>query len=141
MGFATVPGLPQILGSVPDVDLALVFLYGFGWGVGAVLYGLALNMVGLALTYRGRTRDGLRLSVAIGLTASSGITDDAGIYDYRRSLSHCNRGRNILLGSPPESDSFRTKVWRCLGAFGAEKPIFWHSRGHHCRTVDFHVEP
>lgn len=51
MAFATVPGLPHLLGSVRDADLVRVSLYGLGWGVGAVLYGLALKMVGLALTY------------------------------------------------------------------------------------------
>jgi L-rhamnose-H+ transport protein len=51
VAFVTVPGLPHILALVPNADIGRVFLNGFCWGVGAVLYGLALKKVGLALTY------------------------------------------------------------------------------------------
>ncbi len=51
LAFLTIPGLPHVLGLAPVADKARVFLFGFGWGLGAVLYGLALKKVGLALTY------------------------------------------------------------------------------------------
>lgn len=62
LGLATVPGLLRVLASANASDLARVFLYGLGWGIGAVLYGLALKLVGLALSY----------AIVMGLTAAVG---------------------------------------------------------------------
>src|SRR5579862_5757992 len=62
LGLATVPGLLQVLASANAGDLTRVFLYGLGWGIGAVLYGLALKFVGLALSY----------AIVMGLTAAVG---------------------------------------------------------------------
>jgi L-rhamnose-H+ transport protein len=49
LAFLTVPGLPHVMESVSAKSLALVFLFGFAWGIGSVLYGLGLKLVGLAL--------------------------------------------------------------------------------------------
>jgi L-rhamnose-H+ transport protein len=62
LGLATVPGLVRVLASANASDLTRVFLYGLGWGIGAVLYGLALKLVGLALSY----------AIVMGLTAAVG---------------------------------------------------------------------
>ena len=62
LGFLTVESLFAVLAAVDGRDLLLVFLFGMGWGVGSVLYGLALKMVGLALSY----------AIVMGLTAAIG---------------------------------------------------------------------
>ena len=62
LGLATVPGLLRVLASANTGDLTRVFIYGLGWGIGAVLYGLALKLVGLALSY----------AIVMGLTAAVG---------------------------------------------------------------------
>lgn len=47
----TVPGLLNIYRDVPNDVLVQTFLLGFGWGLGAVTFGLGLYMVGLSLGY------------------------------------------------------------------------------------------
>ena len=48
-GFATVPGLVPLLLAAPVGALLPVLLYGAGWGAGCVIFGLALDLSGLAL--------------------------------------------------------------------------------------------
>lgn len=62
LGFLTIESLFAVLAAADARDLLLVFLFGIGWGVGSVLYGLALKMVGLALSY----------AIVMGLTAAVG---------------------------------------------------------------------
>ena len=62
LGFLTIESLFAVLAAAEARDLLLVFLFGMGWGVGSVLYGLALKMVGLALSY----------AIVMGLTAAVG---------------------------------------------------------------------
>jgi L-rhamnose-H+ transport protein len=62
LGFATVPHLLDVLGSANWGDIARIFLFGLGWGFGSVLYGIALKLVGLGLTY----------AIVMGLTAAIG---------------------------------------------------------------------
>ena len=62
LGLLTVESLFAVLAAAEARDLLLVFLFGMGWGVGSVLYGLALRMVGLALSY----------AIVMGLTAAVG---------------------------------------------------------------------
>ena len=62
LGFLTIESLFAVLAAAEVRDLLLVFLFGMGWGVGSVLYGLALKMVGLALSY----------AIVMGLTAAVG---------------------------------------------------------------------
>ncbi|MCY3775949.1 MAG: hypothetical protein OXH11_08185 [Candidatus Aminicenantes bacterium] len=62
LGFLTIESLFGVLAAADGRDLLLVFLFGMGWGVGSVLYGLALKMVGLALSY----------AIVMGLTAAVG---------------------------------------------------------------------
>src|SRR5450755_2929122 len=49
LAFLTVPGLLSVMGGVPISSLAWPFVFGFGWGIACVLFGLGLKLVGLAL--------------------------------------------------------------------------------------------
>lgn len=48
---ATVPGLLDVCRSVPAASIAVTALFGFGWGVANVLFGLAVSMAGMALGF------------------------------------------------------------------------------------------
>ncbi len=45
----TIPSLFSVYKAVPAGTMLLVFLFGFGWGIGGVLFGMGLDIVGLAL--------------------------------------------------------------------------------------------
>jgi len=47
----TVPQLGVILSGTSDATLAKVLIFGFGWGVGNILFGLGVNRLGLAVGY------------------------------------------------------------------------------------------
>jgi L-rhamnose-H+ transport protein len=57
-----VPNIFVVYSSSPRRDLALLALFGMGWGVGAVLFGLGMDRLGMALGY----------PVIMGLIASLG---------------------------------------------------------------------
>ena len=59
---ATVPHLGSVYQQTPGAVLARVCLFGFAWGVGAVLFGLGISRVGLALGF----------AVILGITSSFG---------------------------------------------------------------------
>ena len=48
---ATVPGLGEVLAGAPSAVVWRVLLFGFGWGVGSVLFGLGVARMGLAVGY------------------------------------------------------------------------------------------
>ena len=54
--------LPEVYAAVPGKDLALLALFGLGWGIGAVLFGVGMDKLGMALGY----------PIIMGLTASMG---------------------------------------------------------------------
>jgi L-rhamnose-H+ transport protein len=58
----TVPGLMQVYRSASSESVMLVVLFGFGWGVGSVLFGLGTHMLGMALGF----------GIILGLTAAMG---------------------------------------------------------------------
>ncbi|HEY4000763.1 MAG TPA: L-rhamnose/proton symporter RhaT [Candidatus Xenobia bacterium] len=62
MGFATVPGLGGVYHQAPPGLVLKVALCGAGWGVAQVLFGLALDIIGIALTF----------SIVLGLSAAMG---------------------------------------------------------------------
>jgi L-rhamnose-H+ transport protein len=62
LGFVTVKNLSEVLRQANPHDLLLVFVFGLGWGCGAVLFGLSLKMAGMALSY----------AIAVGLGAAVG---------------------------------------------------------------------
>lgn len=49
--FGTVPHLGELYHSVSQSILAEVILFGAGWGVAQVLFGLAIDAIGIALTF------------------------------------------------------------------------------------------
>ncbi|MCL4402525.1 MAG: rhamnose/proton symporter RhaT, partial [Acidobacteria bacterium] len=51
LALATVPGLGGIYGSASMGTLALVALFGFGWGLGSTLFGQGISRVGFALGF------------------------------------------------------------------------------------------
>jgi L-rhamnose-H+ transport protein len=58
----TVPQLWQILAETSHATLARTFLFGFGWGLGALAFGLGIDYLGLALGF----------ALILGLTSSIG---------------------------------------------------------------------
>jgi len=58
----TIPDLFSIYPSLPGGTLAAMALFGAGWGVSLVLFGLALSLVGVAITF----------AVCLGTSAASG---------------------------------------------------------------------
>src|ERR687888_2657253 len=60
LGFETIKNLTGVLKQANNHDLLLVFIFGLGWGCGAVLFGLSLKMAGMALSY----------AIAVGLGAA-----------------------------------------------------------------------
>ena len=58
----TVPHLKEVFASTSGVTLVRTFLWGLGWGLGGLLFGLGVNYVGLALGF----------AIVIGLTAAIG---------------------------------------------------------------------
>ena len=59
---ATAPHLRAVLGTAPSGDVSRVLLYGAGWGIGAVLSGLGVARMGMAVG----------VSVLIGVDAAVG---------------------------------------------------------------------
>ncbi len=49
--FLTVPHLGALVISSPAAELAKVLLFGLGWGIGNILFGLGVTQLGLALGY------------------------------------------------------------------------------------------
>jgi len=62
VAFLTVPHLHQVFVNTSNTPLAWTFLWGLGWGLGGLLFGLGVNYVGLALGF----------AIVIGLTAAIG---------------------------------------------------------------------
>jgi L-rhamnose-H+ transport protein len=54
--------ISQVYATIPGRDLAMLALFGFGWGIGAVLFGIGMDKLGMALGY----------PIIMGLTASMG---------------------------------------------------------------------
>ena len=62
LAFVTIPNILDVYGAVPTRDLFILSLFGLGWGVGAVLFGLGMDRLGMALGY----------PIIMGLIASLG---------------------------------------------------------------------
>jgi L-rhamnose-H+ transport protein len=59
---ATIPSVASVLADCPPRAILVVFLFGAGWGVGGLLFGLGVHRIGL----------GLALGIVIGLTSTLG---------------------------------------------------------------------
>jgi len=51
IGFATIPVLLSIYAATPQSTLLLLSALGLGWGVGAILFGLGMERLGMSLGY------------------------------------------------------------------------------------------
>jgi L-rhamnose-H+ transport protein len=60
--FVFVPGIFRVYAASSSRDLCIVAIFGLGWGVGAVLFGLGMDQLGMALGY----------PIIMGLIASLG---------------------------------------------------------------------
>jgi len=60
--FLFIPSISSVYFATPSRDLLVVGLFGLGWGVGAVLFGLGMDRLGMALGY----------PIIMGLIASLG---------------------------------------------------------------------
>jgi L-rhamnose-H+ transport protein len=58
----TVPQISRVLADAPVAAIWVAFLFGAGWGIGGLLFGLGVHRVGLSLT----------LAIVIGLTSALG---------------------------------------------------------------------
>src|SRR5258708_5548595 len=60
--FATIPQLGQLYGEVATGLVVTVAIFGAGWGIAQVLFGLAVESIGIALTF----------SIVLGISAAVG---------------------------------------------------------------------
>jgi L-rhamnose-H+ transport protein len=84
IGFITVPDLTGVLGAARKETIATVFVFGVAWGIGAVLYGVALKFAGIGLSY----------PIVMSLTA--GIGSVAPLLLFHRDELFTFRGHLIL---------------------------------------------
>jgi L-rhamnose-H+ transport protein len=84
--FATVNGVGTLYASLTPGQVALPFLFGFGWGIAQVLFGLSIARLGLALGY----------AVIIGLGALLGTL--VPIVFQRLDVLGTQKGALILAG-------------------------------------------
>ena len=49
--FLFIPNIFSIYSLVSPKDIVILMLFGAGWGIGAVLFGLAMDKLGMALGY------------------------------------------------------------------------------------------
>ena len=57
-----IPHILSVYSSVPSTDITILILFGAGWGIGAILFGLGMDRLGMALGY----------PIIMGLIASLG---------------------------------------------------------------------
>ena len=84
--FATIPQILDIYGAASLSDIGLLTLFGLGWGLGAVLFGLGMARLGLALGY----------PIIMGLIASLGAFVPLAVFFPATLLSA--KGGLILVG-------------------------------------------
>jgi hypothetical protein len=123
-----VPNIFVVYSSSPRRDLALLALFGMGWGVGAILFGLGMDRLGMALGY----------PVIMGLIASlgslipllvffsAGTADPQGATPPRRYRTGSFRHR-VVLGRWCTQSAFRrfvkcNKVQRLHGGIDHRYP-------------------
>jgi L-rhamnose-H+ transport protein len=70
----TIPHLSAVLGDISLRSAAVVYLFGAGWGIGGLLFGLGVHRVGVSLT----------LGIVIGLTSAFGSLVPLAIYQPHR---------------------------------------------------------
>ena len=108
-----VPNIFAVYSASPAQDLAVLALFGLGWGVGAVLFGLGMERLGMALGY----------PIIMGLIASLGAlipllrvlpanaSDDQRLGSARRNRAGDLRHRAVLHCRFAQN-AFRSQVHR-----------------------------
>jgi len=84
---ATIPDLAGVLAGTSGATLARVLLFGFGWGIGNILFGLGVRRLGMALAY----------GIVVGLVASIGTLLPLALLDPGRLRTR--EGALLLLGT------------------------------------------
>jgi L-rhamnose-H+ transport protein len=87
INFATVPNVARVYAAASPSTLLKVLLFGFLWGVGATLFGLAISRVGM----------GLGFALILGITASFGSLIPMAILHSQQLLAR--RGLALIAGS------------------------------------------
>jgi L-rhamnose-H+ transport protein len=87
IAFATVPSATSVYAGATSSTLIKVFLFGLLWGVGATLFGLAINRVGMALGF----------ALILGITSSFGSLIPMVILHSEQLLG--KRGLALIAGS------------------------------------------
>lgn len=87
LAFLFIPHLLSVYQSVPSHDLLLLICFGLGWGIGAVLFGMAMNRLGMALGY----------PVIMGLIATFGSLIPMLVFHSDEILTL--KGGTLILGS------------------------------------------
>ena len=85
--FLFIPNILTIYSSVASKDILLLILFGAGWGIGAVLFGLAMDKLGMALGY----------PIIMGLIASLGTLIPLVVFFPASLLS--SKGLVLLTGT------------------------------------------
>jgi L-rhamnose-H+ transport protein len=62
ISLVTVPNTLAVFANAATADMAIVFLFGVGWGLGAVFFGQSISMIGMSLAF----------ALCIGLAAALG---------------------------------------------------------------------
>lgn len=86
LAFILIPNILSILINVPAKDIITLIIFGAGWGIGAVLFGLGMDKLGMALGY----------PIIMGLIAGLGALIPLSIL-YPHELAR-SRGLLLLLG-------------------------------------------
>ncbi|MGA3196296.1 MAG: L-rhamnose/proton symporter RhaT [Terriglobales bacterium] len=131
--FATIPHLAKLYGEVATTLVITVAVFGAGWGIAQVLFGLAVDSIGIALTFS----IVLGISAAVGsviplvrlhpekLLATSGLFTFAGVALVIVGVTICaiagRRREHILAASEgrPRSNMSRGLACAILCGFGA----------------------
>jgi L-rhamnose-H+ transport protein len=87
MNFATVPNVTSVYSGASTATLIKVLLFGLLWGVGATLFGLAINRVGMALGF----------ALILGITSSFGSLIPMAILHSEQLLA--KRGLALIGGT------------------------------------------
>lgn len=85
--FATVPHLGSVLGGASPEVIWRVLLFGFGWGIGSVLFGLGVARMGLAVGY----------GTILGINAPVGTF--LPLIVLHREQLHTSRGTSLIAGT------------------------------------------
>jgi len=81
------PNIFSVYSSVPSKDIVILILFGAGWGVGAILFGLGMDKLGMALGY----------PIIMGLIASLGALMPLTIFFPNSLLAP--KGLTLLAGT------------------------------------------